>query len=276
VEHLRAIGRALDARSLVPSTALLAECRQDLMAIVQRTGGPGHRWAALRGGFDAMFNPVVGLRRLAAAAALVAFGFLASRVSSRITTGPGTTPSPVYRPADEAGFVPGVVSGIRSVSPGPSGEVQIALDETRSQLITGSPRSEMIQKLLLSAARNQANPGLRVESIEILKDHSDSEKVLEALLQALARDPNPGVRLAAIEGLKPLASEAKVRDVLTRALVTDGNPAVRIQAIELLTQRRDDALVGVLQDLVQKDENNYVRMRCRSALREMNASVGAF
>src|SRR2546426_140236 len=80
-----------------------------------------------------------------------------------------------HHPADEAGFIPmGVVSGIRSVSPGPSGDVQIALDETTSRLITGSPKRPDIQQLLLSAARNQVNPGLRVESIEILKDHSDS------------------------------------------------------------------------------------------------------
>jgi hypothetical protein len=31
-----------------------------------------------------------------------------------------------------------------------------------------------------------------------------------------------------------------------------------------------------LQDLVQKENNNYVRLRCRNALQEMNASVGTF
>ena len=37
-----------------------------------------------------------------------------------------------------------------------------------------------------------------------------------------------------------------------------------------------DQIVGVLQNVVQKDNNSYVRLKCEKALKEMNASVGTF
>jgi hypothetical protein len=33
---------------------------------------------------------------------------------------------------------------------------------------------------------------------------------------------------------------------------------------------------GVLQEVVQKENNSYVRLRCQRALEDMNASVGTF
>ena len=82
------------------------------------------------------------------------------------------------------------------------------------------------------------------------------------------------MRLKALEGLASFSSsDETVRKALTQALLTDANPAVRIQAIDLLTKDRDEALVGVLQDIVRTEDNNYVRLKCRDALRQMNASV---
>jgi hypothetical protein len=46
--------------------------------------------------------------------------------------------------------------------------------------------------------------------------------------------------------------------------------------IEILIERKDHDLVGVLQDLVQKEDNNYVKIQCQKALRDMKASEGHF
>ena len=97
-----------------------------------------------------------------------------------------------------------------------------------------------------------------------------------ALLRALARDSNPGVRLKAVEGLRTLTNDVDIRQALARALQADDNPGVRIQVIQILTQHPDDSMVGVFQNLIEKDDNNYVRLRCQRALREMNASEGTF
>jgi hypothetical protein len=59
-------------------------------------------------------------------------------------------------------------------------------------------------------------------------------------------------------------------------LLTDDNPAVRMQVIDLLVEHRDNAMVGVLQNVVQKEDNNYVRLKCEKALKDLNASIGTF
>jgi HEAT repeat protein len=67
-----------------------------------------------------------------------------------------------------------------------------------------------------------------------------------------------------------------VRRTLAQVLLKDQNAGVRIQVIDLLIARQDPATIGVLQTLIGKEDNGYVRMRCQNALRDMNASVGTF
>ena len=272
-EGLHALSQTMQRAPLEPSAAMLAECRQDLQRAVRQAGEPARPWARIGSGFQAFMSPILGLRQLAAAAALVTLGFVAARFTSTSRM-PGTSSQANTVPA---GFVSpdAVVSGIRS-DPA-SGQVSIDVDETHNKVSSGSPDNAAIQELLLRALRDQANPGLRVQSVEILKDHTRSASVRQALLAALAHDANAGVRLKALEGLKAFASsDESVRKALTHAVLTDSNPAVRIQAIDLLTKDRDEALVGVYQEIVRTEGNNYVRLKCKDALRQMNASEGAF
>jgi HEAT repeat protein len=112
--------------------------------------------------------------------------------------------------------------------------------------------------------------------MDLLKDQSETKEVRRALLAALQHDTNPGVRLKALEGLRGNASDAETRRVLAQVLLKDENPGVRTQAIDLLTGQSEPDMVGVLQELVSREENNYVRLKCQKALREMNASVETF
>jgi hypothetical protein len=197
------------------------------------------------------------------AVALVAVGFFAARF-----TGAGL-PASSLAPAGE------VFSTVRSVQPDSSGRVQIAFDETRRRVLSGPMDDRDIQRLLLAAARED-NPAVRVESVDLLKNRADSSEVRDALLNAVAHDSNAGVRLKALDGLKPLAADPQVRRTLAQVLLADDNPAVRMQVVDLLVSHRDDSMVGVLQNLVQKEDNNYVRLKCEKALKDMNASIGTF
>ena len=49
-----------------------------------------------------------------------------------------------------------------------------------------------------------------------------------------------------------------------------------MQVVDLLVAHRDDYMVGVLQGLVQKEDNNSVRLKLEKALKDMNASIGTF
>jgi hypothetical protein len=258
LESERTFQSRLSSTQVAPSPVMLAECRRDLFNATERK--PRASWLSMfRLSFSGMMRPV-------GAMALVALGFF----GSRLTTREGI-------PVNQASLMgEPIVSTIRSIQPDASGHVQIALDETRRRLVTGSLSDGNIERLMLAAARDESNDGLRVESIEILKRRTSSVDVRDALLTALRNDPNPGVRFKALDGLKGMAAQPEVRQTLSYVLQNDMNPGVRIQAIDLLTQQQDSDLVGMLQRVVTKESNNYVRQRCERALQELNASVGTF
>jgi HEAT repeat protein len=151
--------------------------------------------------------------------------------------------------------------------------VQIVLDETHQRVLSGSVDDTAIQRLLLTAAKDPSDAGLRVESVDLLKNNSQSAEIRKALVYSLEHDPNAGVRLKALDGLKQFAQDPDTRQALTQVLLKDDNPGVRTQVIDLLVQRHTDAMVGVLQELMEKEDNSYIRMRCQKVLQEMNASA---
>jgi anti-sigma factor RsiW len=271
LERQRALAAELDRHRMVPPADLAAECRHELIRAIYREEVPAVRsrasdpWGLFREAFESLWRPGIRFTRPAGAVALVALGFFAARFIGSVPSG-----------LSLAGVAPDVVSSVRSVQPDSAGRVQIAVDETHRRIVSGRLDDQNIQRLLMAASREQDNPGVRVESVELLKDRSASAEVRGALLEAVTSDDNPGVRLKALEGLKSFAGAAEVRKTLAQVLLEDDNPAVRIQVIDLLIAHKDDATVSVLQTLVGKEDNSYVRMRCQNALREMNASVGTF
>jgi hypothetical protein len=266
----RALAAALEERRVDVPPLLLEDCRADLMAAVRRgeprEGRSGHgSWTLFWEALNVSLAGMGRVRQPAGALALVAIGFFAARFAG---VNPGVSSLSVA-PSDD------VFSTVRSVQPDNSGQVRIAFDETRRRVLSGSLEAPPIQRLLLAATRED-NAGVRVESVDVLKNSAASSEVRDALLNAVAHDPNAGVRLKALEGLKPLGGNAQVRRTLAQALVTDDNPAVRMQVVDLLVANRDDAVVGVLQGVVQREDNSYVRQKCEKALKEMNASIGTF
>jgi hypothetical protein len=270
LERHRRMMTALDTRHAEVPAGLLAECRHDLMRSIYRDeAAPVRRkagaWASFQEGFAALFTGFSRFRQPLGAMALLALGWFSARLT---TTAP--------RPAADA-IIPAqdvVYSSVRSVQPDASGRVRIALDETRRRTVTGSLEDDKIRQLLLAAAREEDNPAVRVESMGILQPASAD--VRQVLLSAVLHDPSAAVRLKAVEALNTAAAQPDVRKVLAEVLMKDDNPGVRVRTIDLLTQSRDDSMVGVLQDVVQRESNSYVRLKCEKALKEMNASVGTF
>lgn len=258
----RAFVDVLDEREDATAPGLLTTCRADLrrqLAAETRQRG-GWSWFDLRSfsTFHIPFRIPVG------AMALLAIGWFGAR----------------YTPAKfggmQAGLVQPMFSNVQSVEPDDSGNVRIAVDEVHRRVVSGSLDDPGIRELLLNAAREESNPGVRVESIGVLKDSVDLQVVRQALIDAVSHDPNPGVRLKALEGLKQYAGDTTVRKALANVLLRDDNAGVRVQAIDVLTAHSDDSIVGVLQDVMQKEDDSYIRSRARNLLEAMKASVGTY
>jgi hypothetical protein len=269
----KALFAALDSAEMLPKPDALAESRAELRGRLALAGvNPQSRdlshpdgssfWDKVREGFTIHFHFAPGIAQVAGAAAMLALGFLTARV----------TPNSFLGNWHSAGLVEPETSRVRYVEPVSPGRVQIVLDETRQRVLSGSVDDAAIQRLLLTAAKDPSDAGLRVESVDLLKNNSQSAEVRKALIYSLQHDPNAGVRLKALDGLKQFAEDPDTRQALTQVLLKDNNPGVRTQVIDLLVQRHTDAMVGVLQELMEKEDNGYIRMRCQKVLQEMNAS----
>src|SRR5208283_3274726 len=208
----------------VPPPDLLARSREQLRDRLRSAPASGGWWQKLRQGFTIHVHPIPGGLQPIGAVALIAMGFFGARMLPSGASLPGIS---------NAGFTP-ETSRVRYVEPSQSGKVQVVIEETRERVLSGNVDDQNIQNLLLAAARDPQDAGLRVESVDLLKSSRECPEVRSALLNALQHDSNPGVRLKALEGLKNLAADPQVRQVLTQVLLTDNNAGVRTQAIDLL------------------------------------------
>lgn len=264
----KTLHRALDAVELPPTSELLASSRQQLRRAIAHTApGRVNIWSHLRETLSLRFHPTPALLQPLGALALIAVGFFGARMTPLGSGG-----------VSRLGFVGAepVTTRVRYVEPMAADKVQIVVDETRQRTLSGTLQDQSIQRLLLAAAKDPADPGLRVESVDLLRGRSESTEVRTALLYALQHDTNAGVRLKALDGLKAFAEDPETRKALTEVLLADKNPGVRTQVIDLLIQHKNDKMVGVLQELMRKEDNGYIRMRCQRTLNEMNASVETF
>ena len=277
----KAMFAALDGAEMVPRPELLEEARSEFRQRLGRerreslghvglshAGAPGASWwDRVRQGFTINFHFAPGIAQVAGAAAMLALGFVTARVAPSSLLGNFHSAGMVEQPT---------TSRVRYVEPTSPGHVQIVIDETHQRVMSGSLEDQAIQRLLLTAAKDPSDAGLRVESVDLLKGNSQSAEIRKALVYALEHDPNAGVRLKALDGLKRFAEDPDTRQALTSVLLKDDNPGVRTQVIDLLVQRHTDAMVSVLQELMEKEDNNYIRMRCQKVLQEMNASVETY
>lgn len=256
----QAFHSTLDQQMMQPSAELLHASRRELrsrVASVRFTQQTSFTAQLKRFFTDVLASPK-WLRPMGALA-LIAVGFFGTRLwdaTSRISE-----PS---------------VLRVRNLTPGSEGRVQLVLEEVRQKTMTGRLDDDRIRQMLLTAAADPSDPGLRARTLDVLKDQGEETTVRRALLAALRQDTNSGVRLKALEGLKPFARDPETRKVLSQVLLTDDNPGVRTQAIDLLVENMQTEVIGTLQELIIRESNPYIRQKSLKALRDANASVETF
>src|SRR6202049_1188525 len=252
-----------------PSPNLLAASRMELQEALETAEQNGF-WRRL------MVDPAAWLQQMrfspALAAVLLIAGFAGGiGATYKIVGGHGGSfPSAAVPSAQQP--VESSISGIRSVTQQPgSNQVSIQYDTVSTQQMQGSLNDPRVQQLLLFAARNNYNSGVRLDSVDLLTQQPSDVHVREALMYALRYDSNPGVRLKALDGLGPFVKDdMRVRDAVLEALVQDSNPGVRTEALHLLEPVRADSSVRlVLEKLAQADQNQYIRSQARTMLSQL-------
>jgi hypothetical protein len=219
-----------------------------------------------------IFDPAAWLRQIrfapALAAAIFIVGFAGGIATSyKVLSGATSIATvPAGTPAESS------ITGIQSITQNPgSNHISIKYDTVSTQEAQGSLNDQRIQQLLLFAARNNYNSGVRMDSVDLLTQEPNNSHVREALMYALRYDSNPGVRLKALDGLGAyVKSDPRVRDALLEDLLQDSNPGARTEALHLLEPVRADGSVrSVLQKLAESDQNQYIRSQARLMLAQL-------
>jgi putative zinc finger protein/HEAT repeat protein len=249
---------------------LLARCRMALEEALDKEAAPS--WRNLFERWFAGFIPHRGMpSRAAVALTLLVLGFgLGWEIRPRV----GTPPS-----SGTSGFSEGNLGDLRinNISQVPSGsengQVRISVDADHHMTLEGSLDDPRIRQVLVNAVKDYDNPGIRHDSLDVLRSNPEQPSVRTALLYAMQNDPNAGLRLEALEASQELEWTPEVRQAFLNTLEKDKNPGVRVAAVDILTEHADSSMMPALERLAASDPNRYVRMKSLSALRKLNGGL---
>jgi len=248
-----------------PNASFLAASRMRLQEALE-SAEQGGWWSRL------IFDPIHWLNQIrfapALAAAIFIIGFAGGIGATYQIVKTPIDVTPVTSPQTSAASISGISSIVQQ--PG-SKQVTIKYETVSPQEAHGSLGDPNIQQLLLYAARNNFNAGVRMDSVDLLTQQPNNLHVREALLYALRYDSNAGVRLKALDSLGPyVKDDVQVRDSVLESLMSDSNPGIRIEALRLMIPVRADSSVRiVLQRLASKDENRYIRSQARTLIAQL-------
>ena len=173
------------------------------------------------------------------------------------------------------------ITNVRFIQPaGINGDVQFTFEAIKPVTIKGNIDDPQIQMILARALLNEKNPGSRFNTVNAIASQTEEKnavvdpKVKSALITTLELDNNPGVRKRALTALLNLPYDQQIKNALLFALVRDSNSGIRIAAINGLTSatmegnKFDEGTLKILKQKSKNDDNEYVRIRAASLVKE--------
>jgi hypothetical protein len=268
-----------------PSPSLLARTRLRLDEALDALPHGGfllRRWQSFRRGFGRLQSaPVMASALLLLG--LGAGGWTGYRAGARAAavqppapqdTAANATSLPVMPDLDEA-----QIAGVSSITLEPNTEnVEVRFNRVVPETAFGTLDDPQIRGLLLMAARNEDNPDVHADSVDLLAQECRNGHqctggpIRNALMVALRYDKDTQVRSRALAGLEPyIAIDTRVRDAVLEALLKDPDPEIRSQAIDLLAPVDADSSVReVLQTVASQDQNPHIRTVSREYLERVS------
>jgi len=161
-----------------------------------------------------------------------------------------------------------------------TGDVELSFEAYRPVRVRGNLKDDQIRDILSEALLNEENAGVRLRTVSAIAgapEFNMDPNVKQALVYSVTHDPNPGVRKEALKGLTKFPMDGDIRDALLFVLSRDKNQGLRVDAINTLTASQsrpygvDGDMVKILKQRVQSDPNNYIRLRAKAMLEEVQS-----
>ena len=165
-----------------------------------------------------------------------------------------------------------------------SGDVEFTFETVTPVHIRGNVNDENIQKVLARALVSDQNAGNRLRAVNMIGTQAEQKQtsapkldaeVKTALLTALLHDRNLGVRRAAITVLKNYLPDPIIVRAFLNVLANEKNTGLKITVINSLdlskyeNQPLNREILDMFKNKAQSDDNNYIRIRAKLALQEV-------
>lgn len=171
------------------------------------------------------------------------------------------------------------IAAVSAITVEPNTEnVELRIQRVVPETVFGTLDDPQIRQLLVLGTRNQTNPAVHDDSVDLLArecrngHQCTGGPVRDALMVALRYDKDAAVRAKALAGLEPyIAIDTRVRDAVLEALLNDPNADIRSQAISLLAPVEADSSVrDVLETVAAQDNSPYIRNVSRQFLEQVS------
>lgn len=165
----------------------------------------------------------------------------------------------------------------------PSGEIEFEFEAIVPVHIKGNMHDLDVQAILAKALVSSQNPGIRLRAANAIADRPQEEGfvngtrllIKESLISAVLYDNNRGVRLEAMKALRDFLPDSAATSAILKVLTTETNVAMKIAAINSLDLAKfteagsRENLLTTLRERSLVDDNNYIRIRAKAALQEV-------
>jgi hypothetical protein len=147
--------------------------------------------------------------------------------------------------------------------------------------VSGNRDDDGVRALLVGAARESMDPGIRMDSVEMLAGQTGLE-IRNAVVNTIKNDPNAAVRVKAIDSLRQFPADSITREALEFALAHDKDAGARAMAMDVLVPAEGDfqvtpQLLQTVTDVMRSAQSDdYVRLRCAQILNEHASSNGIY
>lgn len=160
------------------------------------------------------------------------------------------------------------------------GEIEFEFEAVAPMHVKGKIDDPEIQKLLTHALLNESNDGVRLSSLNAIRNQTENQTSVDpliksALITSLKTDANPGVRREALRVLQQYTFDQDIRDALLHVIAKDANSGVRVAAINALEiakmdgMKFDETTINALKKQIGKEQNNYIRNRAVNLVKEI-------
>lgn len=165
-----------------------------------------------------------------------------------------------------------------------TGNIEFRFETITPMHVRGNISDENVQKVLARALMSEQNIGTRLRTVGMLGKQSDNtydrnikleKEIKSALITVLLRDENLGVRREALNVLKQYLPDADIVRALLTIIKKEKNVNLKTAAINALdlsayqNQPLNKEIIEVLKNTAQSDENNYIRIKAKTTLQEI-------